>query len=83
MENFEPEKIFMSPETGRVYHPAKDQYGGIGLVRSKLAIEFSSNFEFEQGGKESPTHFTWNNVRYELNSEWLQNIQLPQNRIKL
>lgn len=73
----------MSPDTGRVYHPAKDQYGGIGLVRSKLAIEFSSSFEFERGEKESPTHFTWDNVRHELNNDWLHKIKLPKNRIKL
>lgn len=81
--DFEPAKIHMSPDTGRVYHPASEQYGGIGLVRSKLAIEFSSSFEFERGEEESPTHFTWNSTRYQLNSEWLKNIRLAANRKNL
>lgn len=80
---FEPEKIFMAPDTGRVYHPSIKQYGSIGLIRSKLAIEFSTNFEFANGDKESPTHFTWNDVRYELDNRWLKDIQLAPGRAKL
>lgn len=65
----------MSPDTGRVYHPAKEQYGSVGLIRSKLAIEFSKHFEFDESGR-NPTHFTWNNQRYQLENEWLKNIRL-------
>lgn len=81
IEKFEPEKIYMSPHTGRVYHPAKEQYGSIGLIRSKLAIEFSKYFEFDESGK-IPTHFIWNDQRYVLQSDWLQHIRLG-NRTKL
>ena len=28
----------MDPETGRVYHPASDKVGGVGLVADKLSI---------------------------------------------
>ncbi|XP_013784594.2 UPF0598 protein CG30010-like, partial [Limulus polyphemus] len=73
--NFEPNKLFMLPQTGRVYHPANEQYGGVGLVKSSLAIEFSKNIEFcdeesEEYGK--PTHFTWKGLRYELSNEILK-----------
>ncbi|XP_046736037.1 UPF0598 protein CG30010 [Diprion similis] len=71
---FEPAKIFMSMETGRVYHPAPIIAGGIGLVRSKLAIEFSKYFEFHNGEEQSPTHFSWDSNRYDLDSEWHEKI---------
>lgn len=72
---FEPDKIFMSPTSGRVYHPSNvNGSGSIGLIRSKLAIEFSKYFEFDGDDELSPTHFTWNGVRYDLNREWMLTI---------
>lgn len=70
----------MSPQSGRVYHPAENVYGNIGLIRSKLAIEFSKYFEFESGEHAPPTHFTWNDTRYTLENDWLNDIKLPANR---
>lgn len=80
---FEPNKVYMSPDSGRVYHPAEEQYGNIGLIRSKMAIEFSKHFEFELGEQKPPTHFTWNNTRYKLEIDWIQDIQLSSNRSSL
>lgn len=70
MVPFEPQKLFMNVNTGRVYHPAPEKTGGIGLVRSNLAIEFSAFFDFENGQENAPTHFTWKDKRYELNTVW-------------
>ncbi|XP_014479535.1 PREDICTED: UPF0598 protein CG30010 [Dinoponera quadriceps] len=70
MVRFEPQKLFMNTSTGRVYHPAPEKAAGIGLVRSKLAIEFSVSFDFDDGEANAPTHFTWKNKRYELDTEW-------------
>ncbi|XP_011310635.1 UPF0598 protein CG30010 [Fopius arisanus] len=67
---FQPDKIFMSTNSGRVYHPAPETTGGIGLVRSKLAIEFSNSFEFLKGEESDPSHFTWKGTRYTLDSDW-------------
>ncbi|XP_047987332.1 UPF0598 protein CG30010 [Leguminivora glycinivorella] len=69
---FVPHKIYMLPLTGRVYHPADDKYGGIGLVRSNLSIELSKHFEFYNGDGHPPTHFTWKNEKYELDQNWFQ-----------
>lgn len=77
---FQPHKIYMSPKNGRVYHPAHKQYGSIGLIRSKLAIEISKFFEFRNGEHAPPTHFTWQDVQYELEADWLHDIQLPESR---
>lgn len=68
---FLPRKIYMLPETGRVYHPTDDKYGGVGLIKSKLAIELSKNFEFNDGETSPPSHFTWKGVKYELDQHWL------------
>lgn len=65
----------MSPTTGRVYHPANIKYGSIGLIRSKLAIEFSKYFQFDNGDQAAPTHFTWNDIKYTLDNEWIKTIQ--------
>ena len=35
---FVPSAISMDPATGRVYHPASDKVGGVGLVADKLSI---------------------------------------------
>jgi hypothetical protein len=67
---FEPDKIIMLPNTGRVYHPAPEKVGSIGLVRSKLAIEFSKYFTFDNGESNPPTHFTFNGVTHELDNSW-------------
>ncbi|XP_024883812.1 UPF0598 protein CG30010-like [Temnothorax curvispinosus] len=67
---FEPQRLFMNIKTGRVYHPATEKAGGIGLVRSNLAIEFSTSFNFENGEGNAPTHFVWRDKRYQLDTEW-------------
>jgi hypothetical protein len=66
---FEPEKVFMLPETGRVYHPAPKNGGAVGLVRSKLAIEFSKWFEFDDEHK-NPNYFIWDGRKYKLDRDW-------------
>ena len=49
-EPFEPHKIYMHVENGRIYHPCSVKMGSIGLVASKLAIEFSKSFTFDENG---------------------------------
>lgn len=77
----EPSKIYMSCNSGRVYHPAPERFGGIGLIRSKLAIEFSKHFEFtidDNGGDElrPPVLFRWNGHEYKLDKEWVNGCQV-------
>eukprot|EP00794_Sanderia_malayensis_P015085 gene15085-16641_t len=66
--DFQPEKLFMLQKSGRIYHPAPSHVGGVGLIKSSLAIEISSNFVYKEGAAhvDPPTHFTWQNVEYEL-----------------
>lgn len=79
---FQPEKVYMLPLTGRVYHPAEEKYGGIGLIRSKLAIEISKNFTFENGENQPPTHFNWKENNYQLDQFWFSEM-LSKHKIKI
>ena len=70
---FQPEKVCMLPESGRIYHPGPQKVGGVALVKSSLAIELSPYFEYRKGNQDhdSPTHFNWKGICYELdNSIW-------------
>lgn len=79
--DFEPNRVVMAPNSGRVYHPAAERYGGIGLIRSNLAIELSKYFEFD--GDDSlgpPVRFNWNGVKYDLDVEWIDSVR---NKLKV
>ncbi|XP_077982897.1 UPF0598 protein CG30010-like [Glandiceps talaboti] len=68
--DFEPQKLCMLPQSGRIYHPAKAKVGGVGLIKSSLAIDISKYFEFGEAGEYAPpTHFNWKHKRYELTNE--------------
>lgn len=66
---FLPLRICMLPNTGRVYHPAPAKVGGIGLIKSSLAIELSKYFEFENGEDNPPTLFTWKEEKLRLTND--------------
>lgn len=66
---FLPSRICMLPNTGRVYHPAPAKVGGIGLIKSSLAIELSKYFEFENGEDNPPTLFTWKGEKLYLTND--------------
>ncbi|XP_048142344.1 UPF0598 protein C8orf82 homolog isoform X2 [Corvus hawaiiensis] len=68
---FQPGMLTVFPENGRLYHPAPDQAGGVGLVRSALASEWSLGFQFGEGSERPPTHFLWEGRRYRLSGELL------------
>ena len=67
---FQPAKICMTA-SGRVYHPAPEKVGSVGLIADKLSIEWTARkrFEFENGEESPPTHFIWNSDRIILSNE--------------
>lgn len=74
--DFQPEKVYMNPETGRVYHPFPlAKVGSIGLIRSKLSIELSRFFEFAGGEQNGPTHIWWKDKKHLLQNNWVTNTQ--------
>lgn len=73
---FEPERICMLPESGRIYHPGPAKTGGVGLIKSALAIELSKFFDFGSGcDTDPPTHFTWKEKKYKLTNELYEQVR--------
>ncbi|XP_045595447.1 UPF0598 protein CG30010-like [Procambarus clarkii] len=72
---FQPSELCMQVETGRVYHPAPERVGGVGLVRSQLAIQLSAHFVFRNGEHQPPTHIYWNDKQVELSQNLVPVLQ--------
>ena len=73
---FQPSKLCMLPGGGRVYHAGLERLGGVGLVKSSLAIELSPFFVYEEGASEysPPTKFRWRGKTWDLDSSVLRNV---------
>ena len=67
--SFQPDKIYMQPDTGRIYHPADPELGGVALIKSSIAIALSKDFHFGKGEDKPPTHITWRGITYGLTNE--------------
>ncbi len=68
---FQPERLYMLPESGRIYHSAPLAVGGVGLVKSSLAIELSRHFWYEEGSDPeaaAPVGFSWRGKSYTLDN---------------
>jgi len=65
-----PESVeSMSDTGGRIYHKGMERVGGIGLIRSALALELSKYYKFSDKSSNIPTHFQWNGQTFELTNE--------------
>lgn len=63
---FEPARLLPLAANGRLYHPAPERAGGVGLVRSALAFELSACFEYPPGASALPSHVRWQGRRLAL-----------------
>lgn len=75
---FQPESLCMPPGTGRIYHAGLNKTGGVALVKSALAIEWSQYFRYDDGASaetDSPTHFLWQATTYRLNNDLFDRIR--------
>lgn len=63
---FEPARLLPLAANGRLYHPAPERAGGVGLVRSALASELSAAFECGPGEPALPSHVRWQGRRLAL-----------------
>ena len=76
---FQPSSLCMLPASGRVYHAGPEKLGGVGLVKSSLAIELSRFFVYDkeeeerEGGGEGahPVGFRWQGKTWSLDSALL------------
>lgn len=73
---FEPTKLCMPSYSGRLYHPAHEAVGGVGLVKSSLTIELSKHFTYRgDNTDEMPIAFTWKGKKYALTNEILDRLK--------
>ena len=75
---FEPEKLCMLPESGRVYHSASENMGGVGLVKSSLALELSRFFLYEDKANPelaAPVSFRWKGKDFKLDNSVLTHLR--------
>lgn len=63
---FEPARLLPLAANGRLYHPAPERAGGVGLVRSALAFELSTCFEYRPESPTVPSHVHWQGRRIAL-----------------
>lgn len=67
-EPFDPASIFMF-DSGRIYHPAHERFGGYGLIKSSIALELSNKFVYATGNdQDRPTHIVWDGDKIKLNN---------------
>ncbi|XP_055931283.1 UPF0598 protein CG30010-like isoform X1 [Argiope bruennichi] len=80
---FEPDKLCMLPESGRVYHPGPESTGGVGLIKSSFTIELSQNFIYKDKNNtdEMPISFLWNGTEYPLTDETLKKLKILKQRL--
>ena len=75
---FQPERLFMLPDSGRIYHSGPLAMGGVGLVKSSLAIELSRHFWYAEGSDPeaaAPVGFTWRGQSYTLDNYVAQHLK--------
>lgn len=68
---FDPASLCMYPGSGRVYHSAPESSGGVGLVRSALAMELSERFLWSEGLRpeaDHPDSFEWRGQQHQLDN---------------
>ena len=74
---FQPRALIMDQRNGRVYHPGPEKAGGVGLVKSSLALQLSRSFVVPPSAESAnsdddevlfpkPSHFVWDGVKYTL-----------------
>ena len=74
---FQPDKLCMLPEGGRVYHAGPEKLEGVGLVKSSLAIELSRFFVYEDGATESssPVGFRWRGTTWTIDGSTVRKLR--------
>lgn len=73
---FQPSEVAMDPNTGRVYHPASEKCGSVGLIADKLSILWTQEKRFVFGNSEEqpPTQFIWDGKEITLSNKLLEKV---------
>lgn len=64
---FEPDKLFVKPDTGRIYHPLSDKFStGFALIKDSIAEQLSSHLVYEDKNDGQPIAIEWKGQMYQL-----------------
>lgn len=75
---FEPEKIYVKQETGRIYHPIPEKfYTGIALIKDSIAEQLSTRLVYANTTDDVPVGIEWKGRMYHFtdSAEIKQTVQ--------
>ncbi|CAF4689873.1 unnamed protein product, partial [Rotaria magnacalcarata] len=67
---FEPERLYVKPDTGRIYYPLSDNFHtGIALIKDAIAERLSSHLIYDDKTDGVPHSIEWKEKRYHLKKD--------------
>jgi hypothetical protein len=64
---FEPEKLYVKPDTGRIYYPLGEKFHtGIALIKDSIAERLSSHLIYDDKTDGLPVSIEWKGKMYKL-----------------
>ncbi|CAF3361489.1 unnamed protein product [Rotaria sp. Silwood1] len=67
---FQPERLYVKPDTGRIYYPLSEKFHtGIALIKDAIAERLSSHFVYDGTTDGLPTSIEWKGKLYKLKKD--------------
>lgn len=67
---FQPEKLYVKPDTGRIYYPIADQFHtGVALIKDAIAERLSSHLIYDDKSDGVPMAIEWKGKIYQLEKD--------------
>ncbi|CAF0752228.1 unnamed protein product [Adineta steineri] len=67
---FQPEKLYVKPDTGRIYYPLSEKFHtGIALIKDAIAEQLSSHLIYDDKIDGLPISIKWKGKIYELKKD--------------
>ena len=67
---FEPEKLYVKPDTGRIYYPLSEKFHtGIALIKDAIAERLSSHLIYNDKTDGLPIGIEWKGKLYKLKKD--------------
>ena len=67
---FEPEKLYVKPDTGRIYHPLSEKFHtGIALIKDAIAERLSTHLIYNDKTDGLPIGIEWKGKLYKLKKD--------------
>ncbi|CAF0808886.1 unnamed protein product [Rotaria sordida] len=67
---FQPERLYIKPDTGRIYHPLSEKFHtGHALIKDAIAERLSSHFVYDSKTDGLPISIEWKGKLYKLKKD--------------